>query len=131
MALIPVKDIKEYKRVKEALRERYEAEKSGDQDLFREQSKILEPLINSQQKTAQETQNAIKGAQDTNALALLPFIRNDQSEMLQRQLQAIPPSPVSPEFVSVDLDAGLNETDRENLQNMSFDLPRLVLKIKQ
>ena len=36
----------------------------------------------------------------------------------------------SPEFMKVDLDAGLNETDRENLQDMSFDLPSLVFKNK-
>ena len=107
MPLQPIKDIKECKRVKELLRERDEAERTGDQDLFREQSKILEPLINTQQQTVQETLKAIKGAQDTNAMALLPFKRNDQSELLQPQLLVISPAPISPEFLRVDLDAGL------------------------
>ena len=32
----------------------------------------------------------------------------------------------SPETLQVDLDANLNETDRENLQDMSFELPSIV-----
>ena len=36
----------------------------------------------------------------------------------------------SPEIMKVDLDADLNETDRENLQDMSFDLPSVVFKNK-
>ena len=45
--LQPVKDPAEYKRVKEALRDRFESERTGDQDLFREQTKILQPIINT------------------------------------------------------------------------------------
>src|SRR5277367_555905 len=139
MPLQPVKDINEYKRVKEALRDRFEAERTGDQDLFREQSKIFQPLINTQEQTAK----AIKDGQDINAAAvsnvLLPFTRelprrNEQVDMLTEQpcyRQELPPiTPVSPEFMNVDLDAGLDETDRENLQDMGFELPSLVFKNK-
>jgi len=139
MPLHPVKDINEYKRVKEALRDRFEVERTGDQDLFREQSKIFQPLINTQEQAAK----AIKNGQDINAAAvsnaLLPFTRelqrrNEQVDLLTEQpfyrqeLQAI--TPASPEFMKVDLDAGLNETDRENLQDMGFELPSLVFKNK-
>src|SRR5580658_4732631 len=139
MPLQPVKDITEYKRVKEALRERFEVERTGDQDLFREQSKIFQPLIDTQQQTAK----AIKDVQNINATAvsnaLLPLTkelqrRNDQIDMLaeqpffQQELPAI--TPLSPEFMKVDLDARLNETDRENLQDMGFELPSLVFKNK-
>ena len=75
MTLQPVKDIGEYKRVKEALRDRFENERTGDQDLFREQTQILQPLINSQQQTVK----AIKDSQDVNSTAisnaLLPIVR--------------------------------------------------------
>src|SRR5579864_3799133 len=75
MTLRPVKDITEYKRVKEALRERFEAERAGDQDLFKEQSKIFQPLIDTQQQTAK----AIKDVQNINATAvsnaLLPLTK--------------------------------------------------------
>jgi hypothetical protein len=139
MALLPVKDITEYKRVKEALRYRFEQERTGDQDLFRERSKIFQPLINTQQQTAK----AIKDGQDASAIAvsnaLQPFTRelqrrNDRVDMLaeqpfyQQELPAI--TPMSPEFMTVDLDAGLNETDRENLEDMSFELPNAVFKKK-
>ncbi len=46
----------------------------------------------------------------------------------QQELPAI--TPVSPEFMKVDLDIGLDETDRENLQDMSFELPSIVFKNK-
>ena len=66
MILQPVRDIGEYKRVKEALRDRFENERTGDQDLFREQTKILQPLINSQQQTVK----AIQDSQDVNSTAI-------------------------------------------------------------
>ena len=66
MTITPVRDMNEYKRVKEVLRARYEAERTGDQDLFREQSKKFEPLINTQQQTVK----AIKDGQDVNAIAI-------------------------------------------------------------
>src|SRR5271156_1857710 len=97
----------------------------GEQDLFREQSKIFQPLINTQEKTSK----AIKDGQDINATAvsnvLLPFTselqrRSEQVDMLTEQPfyhQELPPiTPVSPEFMNLDLDAGLDETDRENLE---------------
>jgi hypothetical protein len=137
--LRPVKDISEYKRLKEALRDRFENERTGDQVLFRDQTKILQPLINTQQQTV----NAIKEGQDTSATALtnalVPFTRelrtrNQQVDMLAQQpfynqeLPAI--SNVPKEFVHIDLDADLNETDRENLQDMSFELPSVVFDNK-
>ena len=83
MPLQPVKDITENKRVKDALRERFESERTGDQDLFREQSKIFQPLIDTQQQTAK----AIKDGQNINATAisnaLLPLLRNCRKEMIK------------------------------------------------
>ena len=73
--LRPVKDIGEYKRQKDALRDRFENERTGDQELFREQTKIFQPLINTQQQTVK----AIKDSQDVNRAAitnaLLPVVR--------------------------------------------------------
>lgn len=135
--LQPVRDIAEYKRLKETLRDRFENERTGDQDLFMEQTKILQPLINTQQQTVK----AIKDSQDVSRTAitnaLLPVVRelerrNDQVDMLKEQpfyreeLPAI--AQASPDILKVDLDANLNETDKENLQDMSFDLPSVVFK---
>ena len=129
MTLQPVKDINEYKRVKESLRERFEAERTGDQDLFREQSKIFQPLITTQQQTVK----TIKDGQDVSAAAvnnaLMPFTME-----LQRRNDALAEIPaissIPASFMNVDLDTGLNETDRKNLQDMSLELPSLVFKNK-
>ena len=139
MSLHPVKDISEYKRLKDALKDRFENERTGDQDLFREQTKIFQPLISTQQQTVK----AIKDTQDVNSVAmsnaLVPLVRelekrNEQVDSLMEQpfySQEIPAiAYASPEIMKVDLDADLNETDRENLQDMSFDLPSVVFKNK-
>ena len=135
MPLQPIKSIAEYKRLKDTLRERFEVERTGDQDLLRKQTKIFEPLINTQREAA-------KTITDGQESALLPYIRdvseqnkslnnmilklqqgNDESGLLAEQ-------PFScaelPEYRTVDLDAGLNDTDRENLQDLSLDLPSKI-----
>ena len=145
MPLQPVKDIREYKQIKDSLKEKFEAERTGDQDLFREQSKIFQPLINTQQQTVKP----IKDGQDTSATALasalVPFTRelrnrNEQVDMLteqpfyQQELPAVTSvSPVTPvtQSINVNLDAGLNETDKENLQDMDFELPSTVYQHKR
>src|SRR5208282_6598444 len=137
--LHPINDIGEYKRVKKVLTDRYESERTGDQDLFREQTKILQPLINTQEQTVK----AIKNSQDVNNTALgnalIPLVRelekrNDQVDSLMEQpfySQEIPAiANASPEIPTIYLDADLDETDRENLQDMDFDLPSVVFKNK-
>src|SRR5271165_3166751 len=121
MTLQSVKDIAEYKRLKETLRDRFENERTGDQDLFREQTKILQPLINTQQQTVK----AIKDSRDASSTAisnaLLPVVRElerrEQADSLMQQpfyheeLPAI--AQASPDTVKVDLDANLNQKDRK------------------
>ena len=133
--LQPVKDIIEYKRIKEALKERFETERSGEQSLFREQSKILQPLISSQEQTAKAIQNS-----GTQELARELRRRNDQVDTLVQQpfyYDAMPsitaPQTSSPkkDFIKINLDSALNETDLENLQDMSFELPSFVFKNKE
>ena len=89
MTLQPVKDISEYKRLKETLKDRVENERTGDQDLFREQTKMLQPLINTQQQTVK----AIKDTQDASSTAisnaLVPIVRElerrEQADSLMQQ----------------------------------------------
>src|SRR5271165_3614679 len=116
----------------------FENERTGDQDLFKEQTKIFQPLINTQQQTVK----AIKDSQNVNSTAisnaLLPVVRElerrGQADLLMEQpfyceeLPAI--AQPSPDILKVDLDANLNETDLENLEDMSFDLPSVVFKNK-
>src|SRR5579863_7633581 len=138
MSLQPVKDIGEYKRVKESLKDRFENERTGDQDLFREQAKMFQPVINSQKQTAK----AIKDSQGVNSAAitnaLLPIVREierrEQADSLMEQpfyseeLPAI--AQASPDVMKADLDANLSQTDLENLEDMSFELPSVVFKNK-
>ena len=145
MTLTPVKDIKEYKRVKEALRDEFVAERTGDQELFRAQSKKFQALIDTQQQTVKEIKDINSTAVSN---ALLPFTkelqrRNEQVDMLAEQpffhhevpLDSVRPqaaiSPISSAYpMNIDLDAPLNETDRKNLKNMRFELPSIVFRTK-
>ena len=137
--LQPVKDPAEYKRVKKALTDRFENERTGDQDLFMEQTKILQPLINTQQQTVKAIQDSQDASRTAVSNALVPLVRelekrNDQVDSLMEQpfySQEIPAiASASPELVKVDLDAQLNLTDLENLEDMRFDLPSVVFKNK-
>ena len=51
MTLQPIKDMNEFKRIKESLKSRFDAEKTGEQALFIDQTKLLQPLINVQRET--------------------------------------------------------------------------------
>ena len=55
---------KEYKRLKESLKSRFEAEKTGEQSLFIDQTKLLQPLTNVQKQTTKELQKQIESNQD-------------------------------------------------------------------
>ena len=58
--LQPVKDIDEYTRIKKTLRNKFDAERTGDQHLFIEQSKLLQPLIKPLLSTQEQTVKAIQ-----------------------------------------------------------------------
>ena len=67
MTLQPIKDVSEYKRLKQTLRDRFESEKTGDQTLFEEQTKKYKPLLSSQKeisKTMQDVANQIVESQN-------------------------------------------------------------------
>jgi hypothetical protein len=134
--LQPVKNIDEYKRIKETLKNRFESERTGEQSLFIEQSKILQPLIKPLISTQEQTIKAIQDS-GTKDLARELQRRNDQIDLLSQQpfyfdpLPAIQTSSPMKDYIKIDLDFDLNETDKENLQDMSFALPSEVFKNKQ
>ena len=45
MTLQPIRDVQEYKRLKESLKARFESDRTGEQELFTEQTKVFQPLI--------------------------------------------------------------------------------------
>ena len=81
MTLQPIKDVSEYKRLKQTLRDRFESEKTGDQSLLEEQTKKYKPILSSQQeisKTMQDVANQIVDSQSEGQAAMLPLLQNMQ-----------------------------------------------------
>src|SRR5271169_2446966 len=136
MPIHPVRDISEYKRMRDALRDRFENERTGDQTLLFENTKLLQPLINSHQETVKAiNKNSVSDA-------LVPLTtelnrRNEQVDLLAQQPYYYQPaiddapmySPSEP-TLTIDLDGPLNDTDKDNLQKMGFDLPSVVFENK-
>jgi len=141
--------IEKYKNQKKQLKQYYEREKTGDQTLYTDQAKLLQPLINSQKETSRTIQDKIVTGQETLSNALVPLVqelqkRNDQVEALQSlpfynipEIEGVPQSTPQvtpqkqqqPQYISVDLDGELLEqTHLENLQDMGLDLPSEVQK---
>ena len=58
---------------KKILKYRYEEEKSGDIQIYKDQAKILGQLTKSQQETSKATQDKIVVCQDLTNNALVPF----------------------------------------------------------
>src|SRR6476469_9323059 len=119
--------IERYANQKKRLKQYFEREKTGDQTLYTDQAKLLEPLINSQK----ETQNKIVTGQESLSTALVPLVqelqkRNDQVEALQGlpfynipEIEGVPQSSPQkdkqPQYINVDLDGELlDQTHQEN-----------------
>src|SRR6266536_3384583 len=125
---------KRYKEQRNALRRRYEVQKTGDQTLFTEQSKLFKPLIEVQKETSKTIGDKITTSQEGLSNVLVPFTRelrkrNEQIETLQNlPYYGIEDKPQDI-IIQVDLDAKLRgETHRQNLQDMNLDMPSKVQK---
>lgn len=130
-------NIKKYIEQRDLLRNRFEAEKTGDQILFTDQSKLFKPVIESQV----ETSKAIQEKFNMNPLVQEFQRRNDYLEALQplaaehssvpfhSQIEASSTPKKLHDTLLVDVDKDLlNDTHRENLQDMSLELPSVVQK---
>jgi hypothetical protein len=127
-----------YKEQRDRLREQFIAERTGDQTQYAHQAKLLKPLIETQEKTSKAIQDKIVTDHKELENALVPFTaelrkRNEQVDSLQNlpfHLQEIESSTPKkdPSILTFDLDKLLNDTDKENLQDMSLDLPSKVLE---
>ena len=77
MTLQPIKDVSEYKRLKQTLRDRFDNERTGDQNLFEEQTKKYKPLLTSQQEISNAMHDAAKQlveSQNEGQTALQPLL---------------------------------------------------------
>lgn len=136
-------NLKDYERVKNALKKRFETERSGDQTLYAEQTKLLKPLIDEHKVTAKTIQQNLTTGQNSLTNALVPFTeelrkRNEQVDNLQMlpfyndfpRIENVPQSTPKKDMsnIVINLDKMLSETDNENLQDMSLPLPSEVIK---
>ena len=144
MPLQPIKSMQEYKRIKEELRNRFDSERSGDQMFQREQTKAFEPLINIQKETSKATQDKIVSSQEARNNELVPLVqemqrRNDQIDMLvsqpfyQAQIEQPDPiaesTPVKKSAWRIDVDRHFDESDIQNLKDMSLELPSKIFDV--
>jgi hypothetical protein len=136
-------DIQKYKEQRDTLKKIFEAEKTGDQNLFIDQERLFKPLIETQEKTSKATQDKIVANQEATSNALVPIARELQKRIDQMEtLQDLPYYNIPPgiedapqstpqkhrDIINVDLDAGLSTTDLENLGLLELDKPSDVQK---
>src|SRR5271163_4474603 len=131
--------IEKYKNQKKQLKQYYEREKTGDQTLYTDQAKLLQPLINSQKETSRTIQDKIVTGQESLSNALVPLVqelqkRNDQVKALQSlpfynipEIEGVAQSTPKSKDIMIDLNGELvNQTHLENLVEMQFELPSVV-----
>ena len=102
----PIKDVSEYKRLKQTIRDRFEIDRTWDQTLFKEQTKKYKPWLSSQKvlsATIQDVANKIVGSQNEGQAALqpllqplLPILQNMQRAQLAAPGQSALPLTISP-----------------------------------
>src|SRR5258708_15716191 len=148
--MIKDQTVRKYLENRKIVRDRFQGEKTGDIQLYKEQAKNLEPIIKSQEETSKVSQeelkaikDEVKANKDITSQALEPFTRelkrrNDQLDMLanqpyynQAQIEQQPDpiaqsTPRKKDTMEIDFYTLLNTTDRENLDDMGFELPSVV-----
>ena len=109
MTLQPIKDVSEYKRLKQTLKDRFDNERTEDQNLFEEQTKKYKPLLTSQQEISLAMQDAAKqivesqNEEQTALQSLVPLLQNiqriqitQQAAAPRRQLPSLPSTTMTP-----------------------------------
>ena len=76
MSLIPVNDFKEFKRLRESLKNRFNSERSGEQVFQKEQTKTFQPLIDIQKETSKNLQDKIVSGQEATSNLLVPIAQD-------------------------------------------------------
>ena len=76
MTIHPIRDIKEYKRLKESVKNIFDSERSGEQVFQREQTKTFQPLIDIQKETSKNLQDKIVSGQEATSNLLVPIAQD-------------------------------------------------------
>ena len=116
MTLQPIKDVSEYKRLKQTLRDRFESEKTGDQSLLEEQTKKYKPLLTSQQeisKTMQDVanQNSRKSERRTSCNAAFVTAITEYAKSTNSSSRTTRTTSVSYGYVSITVRHSSNVPD--------------------
>ena len=114
-------------KLNRTLRNKFDAERTGDQHLIIEQSKsrqrLLEPLIVTQEHVwCGPSTKATQGRQ--------PAVLNYRS-IAEAPLSDEPPFPNEPSSFKTDLNSSVNDTNILNSQDMKLDLPSMEFENKQ
>jgi hypothetical protein len=117
----------EYSKIRDEAKKYFLAKKTGEQDLFTEQSKLFKPII---QSTKELGKSLVSGQNELiEQIGLVPELmkRNLPQLEFRHSSPVQSKSEVDPPVVRVNLDGELlNETHIENLQDMSLELPSEV-----
>jgi len=124
-------NINEYSKLKKIVKNHFQDQKTGEQNLYQESSKLFKPLIES----SKESTNQLLSNQQNLSDSLLPVAnrlekRIEQVEDLKSlpyynipEIKFVPQSTPQKSDDPGNPDDVLNETDRENLQDLSLPLP--------
>jgi hypothetical protein len=137
-------DTNEYTKVKNEVKQMFLNEMLGKQQYYTNQEKLFQPIIDTTRETTKNLeQKIVDNRQNLNDI-LVPFTNqlmraNDQREAIQAMpfyTSDIPEvgyreSTPKKDALIVNLDKGLNETDRENLEDLSLPLPSEVYNNKK
>src|SRR6478609_1099083 len=129
--------IKRYKEQRDLIRKEFQAEKVGNQTLFTDQLKLFKPLIKSQKETSKDLQDKLVTNQNTLSNTLVPFAkelkrRNDQVDELQAlpfysKEESLSHSTPKSKGIMIDINGELlDQTHKENLEDMNLELPSIV-----
>ncbi len=127
--------IKKFAEQRDRIKKRFEVERTGEQLQYIDQSKLFKPLL----ETQKQIQDKIVSSRDTLSNALTPITnelrkRNEQVGDLQsfpyynvpKEIEDVPQSTPT-KAARYDLHKLLDDTDIENLEDMSLPLPSRVL----
>ena len=118
----------EYAKVREDAKRHFLSKKTGDQDLFTEQSKLYKPIIES----TKELEKSLISGQHEFMEQIVPQLMTRHLPQLEFDSHSSPitissirdKDTLRKSVKTIDLDGELlNETHRENLQDMSLELP--------
>ena len=115
----------EYSKIRDEAKKHFLDKKTGEQNLFTEQSKLFMPIIQSTKDLEKNLISTVITPEPT--VRTLPQLEFGHAQSEQEFNKFLYSSPVTSPVVRVNLDRELlNETHVENLQDMSLELPSEV-----